>query len=82
MNVVAYLHDTQQRLTLIASAPGDPLAAQHEVEQAAYDWLQKNEPDSESCLVVAVVLERIEVGDFVMRGPTPPHGVEDGGPDE
>lgn len=68
---IAFLEDTQNRLTLLASHPGDDAAARHWVERCAWESLQSVEPDSESRVVTAVVLEKTEVGDFVMRGATP-----------
>lgn len=58
----AYLHDTQERLTLLSS--GD----REHVERAAWEWLNKNEPDSEANLVISKVEESIDAGDFLMRG--------------
>lgn len=66
--IVAYLHDTQERLTLLASHPATHIEAQRWVEQQALNWLAQNEPDSEARVVIAKVVERIDAGDFVMRG--------------
>lgn len=69
--IVVFLQDTQERLTLVASHPGSDGAARHWVEQQAMEFLGRREPDSEARVVTAQVLERVEVGDFVMRGATP-----------
>lgn len=69
--IVTFLRDTQERLTLIASHPDSDDKARHWVERKAMDYLANNEPDSESQVVTAQVIETIEIGDFVMRGPTP-----------
>lgn len=71
--IVVYLHDTQERMLLLASHPGDDAQARHWAESRAHRLLDGShgEPDSEARVVTAQVLERIEVGDFVMRGPTP-----------
>jgi hypothetical protein len=75
--IAVFLHDSQERLTLLAMSNneglgcGDEASDRHWCEQHALDWLQHNEPDSESQVVVARILETTEVGDFAMRGATP-----------
>lgn len=68
---MVFLHDTQERLTLLASAPGHTPEARRWAEQQAFNWLASHEPDSESYVVTALVIERVDVGDFVMRGLIP-----------
>lgn len=71
----AYLKDTQNRLTLLASVSGSDAEARNELETMAWEILNDprpgREPDSEAHLVVAQVLETIDLGDFLVRGPTP-----------
>ncbi len=64
-----YLHDTQERLTLLASSPN----SQHEAESMAHSYLSKPgiEVDSEARVVSSVVLDSSDVADFVFRGPIP-----------
>lgn len=69
--IVVYLHDSQERLHLIASTPRDDAEARHWAEKQAELFLIAFEPDSECQVVTTQVLEKIEVGDFVMRGATP-----------
>lgn len=57
----AYLHDTQERQTLLASGPREF------VERTAAEWLDKHEPDSEARVVISRVVDETDAGDFVIR---------------
>lgn len=63
---ICCLHEIGEKLTLIAAGPD-----RNDVEKHTWNWLQKNEPESSCQVLTVTVVESIEVGDFIMRGPTP-----------
>lgn len=67
MTIIVFSEDTQHRIELLANHPNSQTWA----ETRATEYLARNEVDSETRIVTAQIIDRIEVGDFVMRGPTP-----------
>ena len=59
----AYLHGTDESLTLLASHPS---SAEWVIERAE-EWLGRHEPDSEARVVISEVKMDVDAGDFVMN---------------